>query len=120
MNLYLDEDIGGAPLIRLLRRDGHDVVTSADVGMNGKEDAEHFTEAIIRGRIILTHNHDDFEDLDILIRTSNGHHPGVCTVRRDNDKSRDMKAHDIVRAIRNLEVASIPISDELHILNHWR
>jgi len=37
-------------------------------------------------------------------------------VRKDNDKSRDMKAHDIVRAIRNLEAAGIPIPDELHIL----
>ncbi len=120
MNLYLDEDIGSALLVRLLRREGHDVVTSADAGMNGKEDAEHFTEAIVRGRTILTYNHDDFEDLDILIRTSKGHHPGVFAVRRDNDKSRDMKEHDIVRAIRNLEASGVPIPDELHILNHWR
>jgi len=32
MNLYLDDDIGAVLLIRLLRRGGHDVVTSLDVG----------------------------------------------------------------------------------------
>jgi hypothetical protein len=41
-------------------------------------------------------------------------------VRRDNDPSRDLKPAGIVRAIRNLLAASIPIRDGFHILNHWR
>ena len=55
-----------------------------------------------------------------MLRTATGRHPGIFTVRKDNDKSRDMKPADVVRAIRNLEAAGIPIPDELHILNHWR
>jgi hypothetical protein len=31
-----------------------------------------------------------------------------------------MKDRDIVRAIRNLEAAGVAITNELHILNHWR
>ena len=32
----------------------------------------------------------------------------------------DLKPAGIVRAIRNLLAAGIPIRDEFHILNHWR
>jgi hypothetical protein len=31
-----------------------------------------------------------------------------------------MKDRDIVRAIRKLEAAGVPIANEFHILNHWR
>jgi len=33
---------------------------------------------------------------------------------------RDLKPAGIVRAIRNLEQAAVPLRDEYHILNHWR
>jgi hypothetical protein len=41
-------------------------------------------------------------------------------VRRDNDPTRDLTPSGIVRAIRNLEAASIPLRDDGVILNHWR
>jgi hypothetical protein len=49
-----------------------------------------------------------------------GQHPGILAVRSDNDPSRDMKDHEIVRAIGNLERAGVSIADEIHVLNHWR
>jgi hypothetical protein len=55
-----------------------------------------------------------------LILEAKGHHSGVLIVRRDNDPTRDPKPAGIVRAIRNLEAAAVPIQDELQILNHWR
>jgi hypothetical protein len=69
--------------------------------------------------VLLTHNHDDFELLHELVRLVGGHHPGILAVRRDNDP-RDLKPPGIVRAIRNLTRAGIPIDDYLHVLNHWR
>jgi hypothetical protein len=66
------------------------------------------------------HNHDDFQELHGLVKASAGHHPGILVVRRDNDPTRDMNPHGIVRAIRNLEASGIPIPDDLYILNHWR
>jgi hypothetical protein len=42
MNLYLDDNISNALLIRLLRRDGHDVVSSNDFGMSGASDVAQF------------------------------------------------------------------------------
>jgi predicted nuclease of predicted toxin-antitoxin system len=120
MNLYLDDDSVGAVLVRLLKREGHDVVIPVDVGTSGSKDPEHFTKAINLSRVLLTHNYDDFLLLHRLVLTSTGHHPGILAVRQDNDKTRDMKPPEIVRAIRNLLAANVPIADELHILNHWR
>jgi hypothetical protein len=65
-------------------------------------------------------NHDDFEDLHLLIRGTRGQHPGILIVRADNDPSRDMKDQDVARAIAKLHSAGVPIANELHILNHWR
>ena len=49
-----------------------------------------------------------------------GHHPGVLTVRKDNDPKRDLKPAGIVRALRNLENANAPIADQFIVLNHYR
>jgi hypothetical protein len=68
----------------------------------------------------LTRNHDDFEDLHVLIQATHGRHPGILAIRSDNDPSRDMKDAEIVRAIRNLEQSGSPIANEFHIVNHWR
>jgi hypothetical protein len=31
-----------------------------------------------------------------------------------------MKDRDVERAIAKLEMAGVPIDNELHVLNHWR
>ena len=70
--------------------------------------------------VLLSRNHDDFEELHLLIRATGGTHPGLFVVRSDNDPNRDMKDRDIGRAIGNLQGAGVPIVNELHVLNHWR
>jgi Domain of unknown function (DUF5615) len=120
MNLYLDDDSTGALLVRLLRAAGHDVLIPADIGRAGAKDPVHQTESARRGRVLLTRNHDDFKVLHELILLVGGHHPGTFIVRKDNDKKRDMKPHDIVRAIGNLLGAGVPIADGFHILNFYR
>lgn len=120
MMLYLDDDSASVLLARLLVHAGHDVQIPADVGRSGDEDPIHLAHAIRVGRVLLSHNFRDFRNLHNLIQQAQGHHPGVFAVRRDNDPKRDMRPHDIVRAIRNLEAARIPIPDDFHVLNHWR
>jgi hypothetical protein len=58
--------------------------------------------------------------LHFLIREAQGHHPGILVVRRDDDPRRNMSPHDIVRALRNLENAGVPIANEYIILNAWQ
>lgn len=120
MNLYLDDDTASGLLVKLLRAAGHDVLIPADAGTAGKQDPDHFKAAIVRDRVLVTHNHGDFRPLHDLVIAASGHHPGAFAIRRDNDPKRDMDEFRIVRAIRNLESSGVPIPDEFHILNQYR
>jgi predicted nuclease of predicted toxin-antitoxin system len=121
MRLYLDDDSVDPTLIRLLRRDGHDVQIPADVGLAGSSDQAHLAHAIRDRRAILTRNYRDFRDLgDLVISAANGHHFGILVVRYDNNPQNNMSAGDIDRAVRNLENAGVAIADSYHELNHWQ
>jgi hypothetical protein len=120
MMLYLDDDSTAVHLVRLLHADGHDVETPAMAGNAGKKDPAHLLHAIRWGRVLLTHNHEDFKLLHDLVRFVSGHHPGILAVCRDNDPTRDLRPKGIVRAIRRLLAAGMPIPDHLHVLNQWR
>jgi predicted nuclease of predicted toxin-antitoxin system len=120
VKIYLDDDSVNPRLVRLLTGAGHDVLIPAGVGLAGKADPVHFMHAIGDGRVLLPHNHEDFELLHRLVLFVSGHHPGVWAVRRDNDPTRDMNPQRIVRAIRRLLAAAVPIADQIYVLNHWR
>jgi hypothetical protein len=111
MRLYLDDDSAGHLLAHLLRQAGHDVQLPGDVGMAGKDDPVHLTHAIREDRTLLSRNHDDFLNLHNLLAQAQGHHAGILIVRRDHDPHRDLKPAGIVRAIRNLLAAGVPIED---------
>jgi hypothetical protein len=120
MRIYLDDDSADALLVALLRTAGHDVQVPADVGMVGEFDSVHLTQAVREDGVLISRNHDDFENLHDLIMQVQGHYPGMFIVRRDNDPTRDLKPAGILRAIRNLLAAAVPIRDQFHILYHWR
>src|SRR5262249_12513266 len=121
MRLYIDDDSVDPSLIRLLRRDGHDVQIPADVGLVGRSDQAHLAHAIRSLRAILTRNHDDFDDLhDLVVLAANGHHAGILAVRFDNNPRNNMTPGDIARAVRNLEKAGVPIDNSYQELNHWQ
>ena len=121
MRLYLDDDSVDPGLVRLLRRDGHDVQIPADVGLMGRSDQAHLAQAIRDRRAVLTRNSNDFKDLhDPVVFAATGHHGGILVVLFDNDPRNNMSAGDIARAFRNLENASAPIADSYHELNHWQ
>jgi hypothetical protein len=88
--------------------------------LSDASDSVHFRRAVQEGRTILTHNYDDFEDLHWLVIDAGGGRPGVLIMRRDNPKRRNMKPHDIVRAIRKLEMVGAPIANQCDELNHWQ
>jgi predicted nuclease of predicted toxin-antitoxin system len=120
MTIYLDEDMASALLAQVLRRAGHDVQVPADVGLAGKSDAEVFRHAITAGRVLLSRNFRDFEQLHLLVLTSGGHHPGVLVERFDNDPGHRMLPRDIVGALHNLEAAGFVLYNEYQILNLWQ
>ena len=54
MKIYLDDDSANGLLVRLLTKDGHEVVIPADVGRSGDKDPAHFIFAISTDRVLLT------------------------------------------------------------------
>jgi len=120
MKLYLDDNSANPLLVRLLQRAGHDVQVPSNVGLIGEDDPIHLAHAVRDKRATVSEDYVDFENLHDLIVAVGGHHPGILVIRQDNDPARDMRPPDIVRAIRNLENAGVPIPDEYIILNHWR
>jgi len=120
VRLYLDDDSVDKMLIALLEKAEHDVFVPPEAGRKTVNDQVHLLNAILAERTLLTHNCSDFEELHSLVVGSGGHHPGLIIVRRDGDRRRDMKPHDIVAAIANLIASGTPIQDELATLNHYR
>lgn len=120
MNLYLDEDSVARMLASILRKAGHRVTLPADVGMVGKSDASQLVHALQHGLVLLTRNHKDFAVLHDLVVACGGSHPGILTVRSDNNTRRDMKLTAIPGAIARLESSGAPLVNQLHVLNHWR
>jgi hypothetical protein len=120
MNLYLDDDSAKGALVARLRKTRHQVIVPADALLGGAADPRHLLYAVTRGLVLVTKNHDDFQDLHELIQATHGQHTGILAIRSDNDPKRDMKDAEIVRAIHNLERSGAPVANEFHILNHWR
>jgi len=120
MRLYLDDDSASARLANLLRQAGHDVQLPSEAGLSGADDPVHLTHAVLENRVVLSGNHDDFENLHNLAMAMQGRHPGILIVRKDNDPKRDLSEAGIVRAIRNLLASGLSIANHFYILNHWR
>lgn len=120
MRLYLDDDSASILLSRLLAHAGHDVQRPTDVGMVGEDDPVHFVQAIRERRVLLSHNHHDFENLHNLVIYAGGHHPGVLVIRKDNNPKRDLNEKGALRALGKLLAAGVQLTDHLCVLNHWR
>ncbi len=84
LKLFIDEDSLSKPLVKFLRKAGYNVVTVNEVGLNGKSDLMVLNYAIEIGRIILTHNCQDFENLHKETIT----HPGIFAIRNDSNYSK--------------------------------
>lgn len=92
----------------------------ADIGIVGADDAIHFIHAIRESRILLSGNHDDFENLHDLVVESGGHHCGMLIVCRDNNPKRDLIPKGVVAAVNRIESAGVDIRNCFYILNEWR
>ncbi len=120
MKLYLDDNLASPLLAQLLHKAGHDVRLPVDVGLVSKDDPVHLTHAVLEGRVSLTLDHGDFLQLHDLVQAVQGNHPGILVVQRDNDSKKDLDEPGVVRAIRKLLAAGVPIANEYIVLNYWR
>lgn len=119
MKLYLDDSVAAPKLARLLVDAGQDIRLPADVGLTGVDDVEHLIHAVRHGRACLSRHGTALQSFHELIGAVQGQHAGILIVDRYNDPSRDLTYRGIVRAIRNLEAAGVPVADQFEVLNRW-
>jgi predicted nuclease of predicted toxin-antitoxin system len=120
MRLYLDEDLESRALVRALEKAGHDVQIPLSLQLTGESDTVQLTYAIRESRVCVTGNYEHFEELHDLVLQCGGSHPGIFTIRKDNDRRRDMKPNAIVRAIANVEAFLQTTQSGMYCLNEWQ
>lgn len=76
---HFDEDVS-LQSVDLLRARGFDIVTYADLGLNGAADYVHLAAAAKAGRILVTHNRKDF----VLLHGAWFHWSAVWNVTHDH------------------------------------
>ncbi len=76
MRLYLDHDVDVAFATRL-RRLGHDVLTTREVGRTEALDEQQLAFATHEGRVFLTHNRRDFRRLHRQWTEEGRRHSGI-------------------------------------------
>jgi predicted nuclease of predicted toxin-antitoxin system len=120
MRILIDENMSSPRLASRLQAAGHDAVLAGDVGLGSASDPRVLVWAVGQDRLVLSRDHGDFTELHELILACGGHHPGILTVRFDNDPRHNLTDRGIVTAVGNLEASGVSIPDQIHVLNHWR
>ena len=115
LRLLLDEDCQAKILVKMLEDMSHEVRTVNEVGLQGMADDFVFDYARKHNLVLITYNCDDYEKIHEMNKT----HPGVLAIYKNNNPARDMSYKAIVKAIANLEAASMPLANQFISLNHW-
>jgi hypothetical protein len=112
---YLDEDVALA-IDYELRSYGHDVVNVRDLGLKGERDARHLANAAQQGRVLVTRNRHDFENL----HTAWQHWPQVWRVTPPPEHAGILIIPDVwrpARAARELDAfiqSGMPLTNALY------
>jgi predicted nuclease of predicted toxin-antitoxin system len=115
LRLLLDEDSQAKYLVNLLQVAAHDVLTVNDAALMSRADSIILDYARQQGRVLLTRNCADFQEL----HNTNPVHPGIFAVFQNPDAAKNMSYQMIVQAIANLEAADYSIENRFIILNQW-
>jgi predicted nuclease of predicted toxin-antitoxin system len=114
LRLLLDEDAKSRDLLRALRDAGHDVETTASLGLDGFPDSQVLATAHRGHRILISFNYADFLELDRTVQ-----HSGILLAFGRHRMSPDAMTALIVNAIRNVDAAGVNLSNTVHQLNSW-
>jgi hypothetical protein len=82
VKLYFDEDSGQHDLINALRREGLDVQSTAEAGMNGRDDDDQLIWAATQGRIMVSANVGDFVAVHSNWVERGRPHAGIILIHR--------------------------------------
>jgi len=82
--LYLDQDVP-VQLAGMLQAQGIDALTTLDAGRLGQGDPEQLETAVAHGRVIVTHNRTDFEELHAQYLSEGRSHFGILVAQQRRD-----------------------------------
>lgn len=115
LRLLVDEDTQAHLLVKILRADGHDVLTVSEANLTAKPDRTVLNFARSQQRVLLTRNCDDF----LILHEADPTHLGILAVYQDAPPRKAMNYAAIVRAIANLESTKLPLSRQFIVLNQY-
>lgn len=119
MICYLDDDVDQDLLIRLAAAHSHRLISPRSLGHSGDHDALHFLRAVSKCLPVITRNATDFAALHEFALGIGGHHFGLVIVYEEADRRKNMRAIEIIDALSNLELAQVPLANQLLALNHY-
>lgn len=113
-SIYCDEDVHGA-VWRGLKRLSIDATSVAIEGRLGLNDEAQIAWAIASGRVILTHNVEDFPRMHAEILERGERHAGIIVGRQD------MSVGEIIRRVAHLctTLTADDMLDRLEYLSGW-
>jgi predicted nuclease of predicted toxin-antitoxin system len=104
ISVQIDEHIGKALAVSL-KRNGYDVVTTAEAGLLGASDSEQLAHAAATKRAILTFNIRDFRKLHERWQAEGKEHSGIIL-------SQKLPVGELLR--RMLKLLNTLTADEIH------
>ena len=69
---------------------------------------------------MLTKDPDDFIELHTHWQAVNRTHSGILLIYEEKEVSKNLSRAQIVMAIHNLVASGLPLTNEIHTLNHLR
>jgi hypothetical protein len=94
---------------------GVDAVSTVSEGMLERSDEEQVAWAMSQGRVIVTHDVEDFSRIHSQILERGGHHAGIIAVRQD------LSVGEIIRRVAHLcaTLSAEDMKDRLEFLRRW-
>jgi len=124
-SLYADEDVGSG-LVSALRRLGHDVTRTVDVGQSGAEDSAQLAYAARHGLTLITHNTHHFRSLNRIWwhwkPLGLPSHLGIIAVPQPRPERPHYSAMDAARLIDQFLADREQLTDEFvrwHPMHGW-
>lgn len=116
IRLYLDEDTMGKGLVRALRSRAIEVVVAYDIGMAGREDAEHLSYSTSQDLVLYSFNRGDYMDVHTSLLESGLSHAGIV-LGANNRYSIGEQMRRLVRLVETLSVEQM--RDRVEFLSAW-
>ncbi len=114
--LYFDEDSQDSDLVQALRLREVDIATSAEAGMNGREDREQLEFAAAQGRALYSFNARDFYRLHTQLLAEGKSHAGIILAPQQQ-----YSVGEQMRRLLKLIAAKSPdeMKDQVEFLSAW-